>query len=551
MLSSVCLAFLLALTSSDTLSGEFRSCKEGSCANYAQFDHSTFGRVQPTGLFSNQMDEVDFAECAVVGGKVPVWLEGSMYKVGVGAFEMGGRRVSNVIDALSKVYRWSFLAGKAPTFSTKFLKTGIYNRSVAGDELVAHKVLGDIYPPLSTFEKIKMTLWDARRDNNNITPWKLKGREGITVTGEGPLYFDVDVKDLDFLEKYTIVDSGAFVKEFMSASHFAKHPSTGDSYNYIYLSGLDKGLLTGVEPAYQMIKFKDAPDGQTVGEIVGSIPVPLTDMRIVHSIGITESYVILPRLSLKVILNSTTHVCDNIVFDHKTPTVMHVMSLSDGSYKTFEFPPFISVHIINAFERENAAGDTEIVVDYPTLTTTHDFPDHLCYYQILNVDYILDDDFKYREEFRPLTDVTIRRFVMNMRTGDGQVIDHPQMWQPRILHIDFPYMNDLYRGKPYCFVYLHTIQWDNRNAMGILKLDLCNQRSVGWDDLNLFPVEPVFVPRPGAKEEDDGVLMAPVYDTQSGKSELYIWDAKDLKVLARVAVPVRVPWTNHGLWVPE
>ena len=300
-----------------------------------------------------------------------------------------------------------------------------------------------------------------------------------------------------------------------------------------------------------MVRFTEQ-DGQSVAQIVGHIPVGLDDMRVVHSIGVTENYVILPRLSLRAILNSTTHVCSNIKFDHRTPTVMHVMSLTDGSYKSFEFPPFISVHIINSFERINSDGDVEVVVDYPTLTTTHDFPDHYCYYEILNVDQILDDNFRYRDEWRPLTDVTLRRFVMNMRTGARHVLDHPQMWTPPIgLYLDFPNMNDLYRGRAFCYVYLHSIQWDNRNAMGILKVDLCKQRSWSWDDLNLFPVEPIFVARPGAVEEDDGVLMAPVYDTRSGKSELYVWNATDLKVIARVTTSVRVPWTNHGLWVPE
>ncbi|KAL5265452.1 hypothetical protein ACHWQZ_G006235 [Mnemiopsis leidyi] len=542
---------LLLPPSLTTVSEGFKSetCKAGACM--ADFDTSTEGRLQPIGLFKDVTEEVDFSEIQVVEGKVPDWLSGSMYKVGVGAFNVGSRRVNNVIDALSKVYRWSFKPGKAPSFSTKFLKTGIYNRSIDDGELVPHKVVGDILPPVSTFEKVKMALWDSARDNNNITPWKLKGRDGITVTGESPLLFDVEKVNLDFLEKYKFFNKGSFVKEFMSASHYARHPTTGDSYNYVYMTGLDKGLLTGVEPGYEMIRVTQDESGKAVGEVVGFIKSSMSDIRIIHSLGVTENYVILPRLSLRADLNSTFHVCSNIVFDDKAPTYMHVMSIKDGSYKTFEFPSFISVHIVNSFERTNEKGETEVVLDYPTLTTMEGFNHERCYYEILNIEYMLSDQFSYRKDFKPLTDVTIRRFVMNMATGKGEVLDHPKLWKPQILHVDFPFVNDNFRGKPFCIVYFHTIQWDNRNAMGILKLDLCKQTSANWDDFNLFPVEPVFVPRPGAVEEDDGVLMSPVYDARTETSELYIWNAKDMKVIARLSSPVLVPWTNHGMWLPE
>lgn len=537
-----------------TLAGSLQQdseCKGESCQKNAEFDVSSEGRLQPTGLFVNMMEEVDFSEIQVVEGEIPEWLSGSIYKVGVGAFDVGSRRVNNVIDALSKVYRWSFTPGKVPTFSTKFLKTSIYNRSVSLGELVPHRVVGDILPPITSLEKLRMALWDPSRDNNNITPWKIKGRDGITVCGESPLVFDVQNVNLDHMDKYKFFNKGKFVKEFMSASHYARHPTTGDSYNYVFMTGYDKGLFTGVEPGYEMIRVTEDPGGRAVGKVVGYIPSSLNDIRIIHSLGVTENHVILPRLSLRAELNSTTHVCSNIVFDDKAPTYIHVMAIKDGSFKTFEFPPFISVHIINSFERVNENGETEIVVDYPTLTTMEGFNHDRCYYEILNIEYMLSDQFSYMKDFKPLNDVTIRRFVMNLATGKGEVIDHPKTWQPQLLHVDFPFVNDNFRGKPFCIVYFHTIQWDNRNAMGILKLDLCKQTSVGWDDLNLFPVEPVFVPRPGGTEEDDGVLLSPVYDPRTDGSELYIWNARNLKVIAKLSSPVRVPWTNHGIWLPE
>lgn len=65
--------------------------------------------------------------------------------------------------------------------------------------------------------------------------------------------------------------------------------------------------------------------------------------------------------------------------------------------------------------------------------------------------------------------------------------------------------------------------------------------------------EPVFVPRPGARDEDDGWLMTFVHDLGERRAELAIWDARDFArgYLARVALPRRVPFGFHGNWVAE
>ncbi|EEY16350.1 carotenoid cleavage dioxygenase [Verticillium alfalfae VaMs.102] len=79
----------------------------------------------------------------------------------------------------------------------------------------------------------------------------------------------------------------------------------------------------------------------------------------------------------------------------------------------------------------------------------------------------------------------------------------------------------------------------------------------GW-----FAQEPRFVPRDGAKSEDDGFLLTYVFDeAQLDKtgacrpdavSELWLIDAKGMRdVVARVKLPQRVPYGMHGNWFSE
>ena len=65
--------------------------------------------------------------------------------------------------------------------------------------------------------------------------------------------------------------------------------------------------------------------------------------------------------------------------------------------------------------------------------------------------------------------------------------------------------------------------------------------------------EASFVPDPDGSAEDDGWLVAFVYDGNSHSSEFVILDARDMgrAPVARVPMPQRVPHGFHGAWVPD
>jgi carotenoid cleavage dioxygenase-like enzyme len=64
--------------------------------------------------------------------------------------------------------------------------------------------------------------------------------------------------------------------------------------------------------------------------------------------------------------------------------------------------------------------------------------------------------------------------------------------------------------------------------------------------------EPLFVPRHDGADEDDGYVLALVYDHARSASDFYILDARDLagEPAAVVHIPNRVPYGFHGNWVP-
>ncbi len=66
-------------------------------------------------------------------------------------------------------------------------------------------------------------------------------------------------------------------------------------------------------------------------------------------------------------------------------------------------------------------------------------------------------------------------------------------------------------------------------------------------------MEPVFVPRTPDADEDDGWIMAYVYDKNTNKSDVVIVNAQDFEAgpIATIQLPQRVPFGFHGNWVAD
>jgi carotenoid cleavage dioxygenase len=68
-----------------------------------------------------------------------------------------------------------------------------------------------------------------------------------------------------------------------------------------------------------------------------------------------------------------------------------------------------------------------------------------------------------------------------------------------------------------------------------------------------FGSECVFVPRAADSAEGDGWVLTYVWDAQSNTSDLVIIDTSnfDGEPVAKVKLPVRVPFGFHGSWIAQ
>jgi len=112
-------------------------------------------------------------------------------------------------------------------------------------------------------------------------------------------------------------------------------------------------------------------------------------------------------------------------------------------------------------------------------------------------------------------------------------------------NIELMTSNPAFYHRPYRFTYGCNHQ-DHVPVVfsRIVKLDMSdkNSKPLYWSPPGSASVgEPVFVPRPGGKDEDDGVLLTVVIEEQHENSSIVVLDAKTMGQLA---------WGNVGLTVP-
>jgi carotenoid cleavage dioxygenase len=122
--------------------------------------------------------------------------------------------------------------------------------------------------------------------------------------------------------------------------------------------------------------------------------------------------------------------------------------------------------------------------------------------------------------------------------------------------IEFPRVDERRTGAPYRYGYaVFTGEGvDRGTGTAVIKYDLRSGASAIHDfGAGRIPAEPVFVPASPQAGEDEGWLIAFVYDAARDGSDLVIVDAAEVtgKPVATIALPQRVPFGFHGSWIGD
>ena len=440
-----------------------------------------------------------------VRGTVPPWLTGTLVRTAPAKFEVGDRMYNHWFDGLAMLHKFAFAAGRV-AYANRFLRSRSYLEAMATGRVSRGEFATD--PCRTLFQRVAAWFSPKLTDNCNVSVSKLAGEVVAYTETRMPIRFDPDT--LNTLGAYRYDER---IKGSISIAH--PHLDYGRGRHYTYV------LEFGRTSQYQLFSI----DGVT-GRAAIVAALPAERPAYMHSLGMSERYLVLAEFPLVVnplrLKFSGKPFIRNYDWEPDRGIRFHVVDKETGKVaQTARGRALFAFHHVNAFEE----GD-EVVVDIVT------FPDAGVIDQL------------YLDRLRSADAVTATGELTRFRIGSREHAPDERLSEVRI---ELPRINYRHRaGRRYRYVYGAGNQVPGNFIDKLVKLDLqCNATS-SWYEEGCYPGEPVFVARPEAEDEDDGVILSVVLDAKKAASFLLILDASSFRELARAEVSHHIPFGFHG-----
>ncbi|XP_077987772.1 carotenoid-cleaving dioxygenase, mitochondrial-like [Glandiceps talaboti] len=486
---------------------------------------------------------------ANIRGEVPEWLKGSLYRNGPGLYDFGEDSYQHFFDGHALLHRYIIKDGKV-TYQSRFLRSDSYLANMKANRIVVSG-FGTVAHPdpcQKSFQSVSTEFKRDEKSDNCAVSYTTIGDELFVLT-ETNFMRKVNPETLETLDKVDI-------SKFVVVNAATAHPHIGnDGTNYNMGSSFDKRTF------YNIIKIETPDAGQPTlqkSSILCRIPAKGRDPSYYHSFCLTDNYIVYLEQPLHInvvkIMQAkinNTPLAECMEYRPENKAYFHVVNRHTGEVLPPQYcaDAFFCYHHINGYEE-----DGHIVVD-------------MCTYdkgEVIKYAYVSE----LKKGNAPASTAEVTRYILpldvDQKNGTSNLVTlgdtecKARKLEDGSIHctsekiidesLEAPTVNyKKYNGKPYQFAY--GICGDNT---GVMKVDFKNKSCKVWKEENYLASEPIFVPSPTAKSEDDGVVLASVVTGNPSKPNfLIILDGKDLKEIARAEVNVKVPFGIHGVYLAK
>jgi beta,beta-carotene 9',10'-dioxygenase len=444
-------------------------------------------------------------------GTVPPWLKGTLLRNGPGKFEVGPHRYRHWFDGLAMLHRFS-IAGGQVSYANKFLRSHAYQKAMETGRITYGEFATD--PCRSLFNRVSNLFFPEPADNGLVNIARMAGRFVALTESPLPVAFDPQTLETLGFPKY----EGA--KGHITTAHPHHDPERDAVVNYV-----TKISRTSAYNVHSM-----AP-GSMRRTLIGSVKVK--EPAYMHSFGMSERYVVLaefPRFfqPISLALKRAPYIANSRWKPEKGARFLLLDKQTGKVAGAYQAEAFFAFHHVNAFEQ----GDALVV-------------DIAAYRDDAIIDKLLLDQLKGPDGGRmPRQELRRYRLPRGGSSAEYEVLSDETIDLPRIHYAQR-------NGHDYRFVYGLGTRKDRPDDFinQVVKVDVRERRARVWFEDGCYPGEPVFVPAPDAKGEDDGVVLSVVLDANRSTSFLLILAAGSFEETARAEVPHHIPFGFHGQFV--
>lgn len=459
--------------------------------------------------FSTQENEISADELSVQG-HMPEWLSGSLIRTAPSKFEVGKSKYRHWFDGLAMLHKFTIHEGKVD-YSCKLLESESYLQAKKKNKIVYGEFGTD--PCSDLFQKMVSVFQGPKGTDNGCVNVLSYGNK-FTANTE-------TTKPVSFNSNTLETEGGFNFEDELFGQITTVHPHY-DKQKTIFSYFTEFGYK-GYYHVYAMA------ENSHTRKLIASLPVD--EPAYMHSIGMTDKFIILTEVPLLVnqlkFRFANKPFIENYQWKPDKGTKIHLIEKRTGNIKSFEIEPFFAFHHVNGFEQ-----DEEVVFDI------------VGYENAEIIDNLYLDHLRSSQAVEWTGQLWRFRIKPTENSVSKEIISTVPFELPRINY-------DKVNGQPYKYAYGTGTSIPGNFFDNITKVDVSNGEVKKWHADHCYHGEAVFVEKPSAKFEDEGVLLSVVLDVQKKNSFLLVLDAKDLKEIARAQVPQHITFALHGQFVPD
>ncbi|GAB18417.1 putative dioxygenase [Gordonia effusa NBRC 100432] len=444
-------------------------------------------------------------------GAVPEGLLGTLFRIGPGKFEMGESRLHTIFEGDGMVSRFIFDGTQNIRYTNRYVRTDQFRKGLSNGRLPEHGPENPVKGrKLQTLTRLRNVA------NTNIIP--LAGEMLACWEFGNPHRMDPDTLETLGAEDF----DGAL--GYLGA--FSAHPKwdaeTGEMFNF----GLD------FLPTPRLRCYRKTPTGKV--EQINS--VTLWDMGWNHDFALTKKYLVFLldpfRIPNPIKLARTGSLAKALKYQFEDTYSKIVLVPRDGSRpRIIDYDAQLHIHMTNAYE-----DGSDTVFEFPRYTDVDSFSS-------------IRLTTTGPTQGGPLANIMrwpTSHLVRLRVSPSGRVTEEVLTPDNAIEFPQFDWRRSNLR---------HTVTYSTASRVkdvshydGIGKFDHAKETATFWHRDDWAFGEPLFVPRSKIGAEDDGWLLTLSQNLLTHRSQLSIFDARDVEVgpICTLYLKHHVPVGFHG-----
>ena len=497
-------------------------------------------------------DELSDAPLELLEGALPPWLRGTLFRNGPGAFDVGDERLYHLFDGYAMMTKIKLSGEGVPRFSNRFVRSDAFEGLRNGEQLFAEFGTPRRRPTnaLELVRSLFELIFAAPTDNASVNTVRLADGTRLALTETRRGSFVINGADLSTERRFEW--TGAATGQLNTA-----HPMRTPDGGFVNV-GTDVGSAFC---SYHV--YRTRPATPEVREIIASIPCARRAAPCwLHSFGLTATRAVVIEqptpYDLPSMLGMAKAAYTCLQWRPGDGVRIHLVDLDTGAVETRRVAdPFFFFHIANAFDAKGGGVSLDLAL--------YDDPSIVEALRLQRLSAPAGD---------PVEDLPRSRLTrLHIPADATAAITRTPLDDVRSTggFVDFPVTNPrVTADAAYQFVWAIAADRPTRVANKLIKIELRAEpppspsraadgeggraggaRTHCFAEPNCFPSEPVFVPRPGATSEDDGVLLCLLNDEVARTTSLVVLDAATMALQARLRLPRALPYGFHGDWEPE